>query len=128
MERYLRRWREAAFAFALWGGWACAANWQAGPLKAVVSGVLQGSASFVITLLMAAAVEWQVGRFRRPFSRIFLPPLFTVIVTGSFLFIVHTVGQTPQLWTTILPPMMIAFFYCLFLSATLTRTAQRAEC
>ena len=44
----------AALAFALWGGWALLANWSSDPQHAMIAGLLQGTASALMTLVMAA--------------------------------------------------------------------------
>ncbi|MGF2687669.1 hypothetical protein ACQUWM_14290 [Marinobacter sp. DUT-3] len=123
MERKSGKLLAAGLAFVLWGSWALVVNWQAGAQAATIAALIQGSTSFVVTLLMAAAVTWQVRRFRHPVCRVLAPPLITVSVTGSFLFLVHSLGQTPGLWQTILPPTTIAFCYCLLLSVQLQREA-----
>ncbi len=121
MEKKFGKLLAASLAFVLWGGWALVVNWQAGVQAATIAGLIQGSTSFVVTLLMAAAVTWQVRRFRHRVCRVLVPPLITVSVTGSFLFLVHSLGRTPGVWQTILPPTIIAFCYCLLLSAQLQR-------
>lgn len=123
MERKSGKLLAAGMAFMLWGGWALVVNWSAGVPSASIAALIQGSTSFVVTLLMAVAVTWQFRRFSRPVFRVLAPPLITVSVTGSFLFAVHTLGQTPGVWQTILPPTAIAFCYCLLLSSQLQREA-----
>ncbi|MFC4259845.1 hypothetical protein ACFOZ5_12465 [Marinobacter lacisalsi] len=113
----------AGLAFALWGGWALLANWQAGVRPALMAGLLQGAMSFLVTLLMASAVIWQVRRLRRPAGKILVPTLLTVSVTGSLLYLLHTLSGTPGVWRTIVPPTTVAFFYCLLLSVESQRQA-----
>lgn len=113
----------AGLAFILWGGWALLVNWSAGVSSASIAALIQGSTSFAVTLLMAAAVTWQARRISRPVYRVLVPPLVIVSMTGTFLFLVHSLGQTPDLWKTILPPTTIAFCYCLFLTIQIQREA-----
>lgn len=121
MERKSGKLLAASLAFILWGGWALMVNQAAGWRSALVASLVQGSTSFVVTLLMAAAVTWQVQRLSTPAGKVLVPPLVTVSVTGSFLYIVHTLGHTPDVWRTIIPPSVVALLYCLFLSIQLKR-------
>ncbi|MFL1407035.1 hypothetical protein ACJO2E_16975 [Marinobacter sp. M1N3S26] len=123
MERTSGKLLAASLAFALWGGWALVVNREAGWQPALIACLVQGAISFVVTLIMAAAVTWQVRRFRTPVGRVLVPPFLTVSVTGAFLYLAHTLGQTPDVWRTIVPPSTVAFCYCLFLSLQLQRQA-----
>ncbi|MFN3579110.1 MAG: hypothetical protein ACK4VV_01385 [Pseudomonas sp.] len=114
------RWLPALLAFALWGGWALYANLGASTSQAIIAGILQGTASAVITLCMALAINRLFPLFRQPLIALLLPPCIIVSITSSLLFILHSLGQTPQLWLTILPPSAVAFAFCLFLTARLT--------
>ncbi len=113
----------AAFAFLLWGGWALIANWHAGQHHALIAGLLQGSASAIITLLMAICATALFARLPGPVIRIALPPLLIVSISFSALWLAHTANATPSLWTTILPPSCLAFAYCLYLTLSLARDA-----
>lgn len=123
MERTSGKLLAASLAFALWGGWALVVNRQAGWQPALLACLLQGTISFVITLIMAAAVTWQVRQLSTTVGKVLVPPLLTVSVTGSFLYAVHTLVHTPDVWPTIIPPSTVALFYCLFLSIQIQRQA-----
>lgn len=113
----------AAMAFLLWGGWALLANWPAGHWEAVTAGLLQGCASAIITLIMAVSVGALFARLPGPLLRIVLPPLLIVSVSFSALWLAHTANATPALWATIVPPSVLAFVYCLYLTLSLARDA-----
>ena len=116
----------AAFAFVMWGGWALLANWHGGHQNALMSGLLQGSASAVITLLMALCATALFARLPGPvLLRIILPPVLIVAVTFNALWLAHTANATPSLWLTILPPSCVAFAYCLYLTLSLARNNRR---
>lgn len=114
----------AGMAFLLWGGWAWIANQAAGSTRAVFAGVLQGTASAVITLIMAAIATRLFLRIRfRPLA-ILLPPCLIVSISGSALYTIHSLGQTPNLWLTIMPPIGLAFAFCLYLTLRLANQSR----
>ena len=113
------RWLPALLAFVLWGGWALYANLTESTSQAIIAGVLQGTASAVITLCMTLAINRLFPLFRQPLLAVLLPPLLVVSITSSLLFVLHSLGQTPRLWLTILPPSAVAFAFCLFLTVRL---------
>ena len=99
----------AFFAFVLWGGWALYIN-----SAQVMSGIAQGIASFLITLLIAIAVEKQYRFFKSPVLKLICPPVLTILFTTTCLVIIHHLIHTPQILKTILPASTVAFlFACL---------------
>jgi len=115
----------AAMAFALWGGWALLANGGPSQPEALTAGLLQGSASAIITLLMAICATALFHRLPAPYLRVALPPLLIVSVSFSALCAVHSLHATPALWATIVPPSAMAFVYCLYLTLSLARETRQ---
>ncbi len=111
----------AALAFALWGGWALLANWSSDPHHALIAGLLQGSASALMTLVMAIAAKALFYRLPAGAPRLLLPAVLIVSASFTLLYLVHSWHQTHALWQTILPPTALAFTYCLFLCLRLQR-------
>lgn len=111
-------------AFVIWGGWALAANWRSDPAHAAMAGLLQGTFSGILTLLMALAVTALFRRLPDNPLRVLLPALLIVSVSFTLLYLLHSWHQTPALWQTIIPPSSMAFAYCLFLSLRLHREAR----
>ena len=57
-----------------------------------------------------------------PFStRLFLPTLITIMLTSSALIVVHTIAETPNILYTILPPITVAFIFCIFVTIKLIK-------
>jgi hypothetical protein len=119
----------AALAFALWGGWAYWVNRQmagaeprASPL---ISGLTQGTGSFVITLFLVRAVAWIYHRLPAHPLRLVLPGVLTVTATGTCLAIAHTLVGTADVARTIAPALSVAFAFCVF-TAFKIRRAQGA--
>lgn len=109
----------AGLALLLWGGWAWLANQAAGIAGAVRAGLLQGASSAIITLLMAAVVTRLFMLIPSRSLAIILPPCLVVSLSTSALYLIHSFGQTPNLWLTILPPSGLAFVFCLYLTLRL---------
>lgn len=112
-------WLPAVLAFGLWGSWALYANFEASTGQAILAGILQGTASAIVTLCMTLAINRLFHLFRQPLVALLLPPCIVVSVSSSLLYTLHSVGQTPRLWITIVPPSAVAFAFCLFLTARL---------
>lgn len=111
--------RAAGMALLLWGGWAWLANQAAGSAGALRAGLLQGVSSAIITLLMAAVVTRLFTHIPSRSLAIILPPCLVVSLSTSALYLIHSFGQTPNLWLTILPPSGLAFAFCLYLTLRL---------
>jgi hypothetical protein len=115
----------AALAFALWGGWAFYVNSrtadEAGRSSPLTSGLTQGVGSFVITLIMVRAVTWLYHRLPAHPSRVVLPAVATVAVTGSCLATAHALVGTPSIVQTIAPALSVAFAFNIFTAIKLGR-------
>jgi hypothetical protein len=101
----------------LWGGWAYAIN--SGSLKAAL---IQGSASFIITLLMVRTVTWLYRRMAGGWLQLWLPASVTILLTGSGLAMLHQLAGTPRILLTIAPALCVGFVFCLFTSYTLRKS------
>lgn len=105
----------ACFAFLLWGAWTFYINTQQGSLKhGIISGLIQGLCSFIITLLMTFIIEKQFNYFNRLSLKLLLPPVLTVLLTGSFLILVHHLIATPSIVYTLTPVLTVAFLFAVF--------------
>jgi hypothetical protein len=115
----------AVLAFVLWGGWAFHVNRGAvtGSLGAEpwVSGLIQGSGSFLITLLMVRAIAWLYARMSHlPFGLV-LPAVIVVLVTGSCLAAAHVLAGTAHIVATIAPALGVAFVFNVYTAMKLQR-------
>lgn len=121
------QWLSATIAMLLWGSWSFYTNSRGGLwTHGLVSGIAQGISSFVMTLLVAFLIEKLFHRCHRRWSRRVLPPLLTVLLTGSFLVLVHTVVGTPSVLKTLAPVLTVAFLFALFTNWQLERQAQQS--
>lgn len=108
-------------AFVLWGGWAFLVNREAaaGGAAPWVSGLTQGTASFLITLAMVRAVAWLYHRLPRHPTQLVVPAMIIVSVTGSCLFGVHALVGTANILQTIAPALTVAFLFNCYTAAQL---------
>lgn len=105
----------AFFALMLWGSWSFYVNSQQGNFKlGLISGLAQGICSFLITLFMTHFIEKQFNYYRSTWSKLFLPPLITILVTGSCLITVHTLIHTPNIIKTVSPALTVALIFAFF--------------
>ena len=114
----------AVFAFVLWGGWAYFINVN------IVSGLTQGTASFVITLFLVHAVTCLYhtlsSKKMSEFLQLLLPAIITVGFTGTCLYIIHSIANTPHIAKTIAPALLVAFLFCIYTAYKLTQGTQNA--
>lgn len=112
----------ASLAFVLWGGWAFLVNRASEEGAAPwVSAGTQGTASFLITLGMVQGVTWLFHRLPNHPARLVLPAAFIVLLTGSCLFLVHSLVGTANTLGTIAPALTVAFLFNCFTAAKLRR-------
>ncbi|OTG67190.1 hypothetical protein [Acinetobacter silvestris] len=105
----------ACFAFLLWGGWSFYINTQQGSLKhGIISGLIQGICSFVITLFMTFIIDQQFNYFKNLTAKLLLPPILTVLCTGSLLILIHHLIGTPSILYTLSPILTVAFLFAIF--------------
>lgn len=102
----------ALSAFLLWGGWAYYINGRADPSKSLISGFTQGTASFIITLVMVHLVTWFFKHLPNNFLQLPLAAILTVTITGSCLVGIHWLVHTPHIFYTIAPALSVAFAFC----------------
>lgn len=111
----------AALAFLIWGGWAYYVNNDQGSSTGLISGITQGSASFIITLAMVHTVTWLYKNIPPSPLQLFLPAIITVSITASCLYSVHSLVGTPNIAYTIAPALSVAFMFCVFTCFKLDR-------
>jgi len=104
----------AVIAFILWGSWAFFANSGHGGAAQLSAFITQGSASFVITLVMTRFVAMLFSRIHHYRVRAVIPAAVTVSVTGTLLITVHYLAGTPEVIATVSPALSVAFLYCLY--------------
>ena len=112
----------AFMAFMIWGGWAFYVNGDLGVGVRVISGLVQGAASLIITLIMARTVEIIFLHMPDNHFRLVLPAVITVCMTGSSLVLVHTLVGTPRIIYTITPALTVAFIFCVYTTIKFHRT------
>ncbi len=114
----------ALLAFSAWGGWAFLVNGNHGLKKQFISGVTQGTASFIITLIMVRITAFFYNRISGHvrINRILLPAVSTVLITGCGLVIIHNLAGTPNIFYTIAPSQVIALIFCMITTIKLDNT------
>ena len=102
----------AILAFLMWGGWTLYINTKIDSLEhGIISGLVQGICSFVITLFMTFLIDKQFNFFQKSWAKLCLPPVCTILLTGSFLITVHHLIGTPSIVYTLSPVLTVAFLF-----------------
>lgn len=118
----------AFFAFLLWGSWSFYINMSQSSLKAgIISGLAQGICSFIITLFITHLIEKQFNFYKAKFLKIFLPPICTILVTGSVLILVHNLIHTPNIVKTVAPALTVALIFAFVSNLKLYKQYQNTE-
>jgi ABC-type antimicrobial peptide transport system permease subunit len=112
----------ALSAFLLWGGWAFYVNGSTDVTKGLISGLTQGTASFIITLVMVQVVTWFFKHLPENFLQLPLAAFLTVTITGSCLVGIHWLVQTPHIFYTIAPALSVAFAFCWYTAYKLRKS------
>ncbi|MGB4711024.1 MAG: hypothetical protein WBH28_21305, partial [Fuerstiella sp.] len=82
----------ASLAFVTWGSWAYFVNSQAhvaGKASPLVSAIIHGAGSCMVTLIMMQSVTWLYQRFQQHRFRLFIPAAITTSVTASCMTTAH---------------------------------------
>ncbi len=120
----------AGLAFFIWGGWAwyinskTAASGQTSPL---ISGLTQGTASLLFTLIMVRSVTSIYHRLQHGPVRLVLPSVLTVIATGSCLVTAHFLVGTANIPATVAPGLTVAFLFNLLTTNVLRMEERKRE-
>lgn len=110
-----------AFAFIAMGSWAVFAN-RVHPMPApILAGLIQGTLSAVITLLLKRGIEDLARRFSG-LTALLAPPLIAGAVSASLLTAIHMVGGTPEIGRTIAVPLTVATSYAALYNFSLWRS------
>ena len=118
----------AAVAFSIWGAWAFFINGKAGDTGRLISAAAQGSASFIITLIMVSAVTRIFNLLPISRARAVLPSIITVVCTGSCLTLMHFIVGTEEIARTISPALTVATLFCLHTTAKLEKAEKETRC
>jgi hypothetical protein len=112
----------ALAAFLIWGGWAFYINDGLGPGVRFTSGLAQGTASTIITMVMVRSVTKIYRQLPDSILRLILPGIITVSITGSALAFIHYMVGTPRIISTISPVLTVAFAFCVYTAYKLHKT------
>ncbi|MFT4914023.1 MAG: hypothetical protein ACI9YM_002637 [Brevundimonas sp.] len=110
-----------AFAVLAMGGWAAFANRDHGAGSMQLAFAIQGTLSGLITLVMKRGLEIGHERLTGQFARL-IPPLVSCTLIGALLFLVHTLGGTPEVLRTLAVPWTVSTLYAFVYVASLDRT------
>ncbi len=111
----------AFIAFVLWGGWAYYINVTNGFFTGLTSGLVQGTFSFVMTLVIVFIVSKIYNQLNHRALQLLLPPIMTVIGTSIPLVAIHSLMGTPYILKTIAPALSVSFIFCVMTTLNLRR-------
>ena len=110
-----------AVAFCAMGGWAVFAN-RAHPLpEPLIAGVVQGTVSALITLILKRMIEW-LGRRLPGLAAAVLPPALAVLGSVTVLSALHSLAGTPEILRTLAVPVAVTAIYSSAYSTALYRS------
>jgi len=114
----------ATAGFIGYGAWAAIANYSHGVEAALMAACVQGTFSFVITLILTGLME---GLYRHCKTAKYGGQI-TVVITCSILYIssygINFIAGTPNIIYTILPGAIFSTVYVVGYVATLKKLAQ----
>jgi hypothetical protein len=117
----------ASLAFVIWGSWAYFVNSQsqaAGKASPLISALIHGAGSCMVTLIMMKSVTWLYRRFQRHALKLFIPAAITTTVTGSCMTTAHFLAETANLPATIIPGVIVAFCFNVVTAVNLSQQQQ----
>lgn len=125
MTAVLRRFVSSAFvhllvAFFAMGGWAFYANRRYPMPQPLVSGLVQGMLSALLTLFLKSAIDFLSRRFTGT-TALWAPPLIACLGSATVLIIIHTLGGTPRIARTIAIPLLVSTSYATLYNFSIVR-------
>jgi mannose/fructose/N-acetylgalactosamine-specific phosphotransferase system component IIC len=109
-----------AFGFLIMGGWAMFANRHHPLGDAALAGLVQGTISGALTLVLKKFLEWINARFTG-LPALIAPPLVTATSIFLILFSAHTLAGTPEVAATIAVPFTVSTAYAILYNLRLWR-------
>jgi len=109
----------ALMAFIIWGAWAFYVNNTSTHEARVLSGLTQGTASLIITLLIVSLTTKIFNALPDNALRLVFAPLVTMCITGTGLILVHSLVSTPKIIYTVAPAISVAFLFAVFTAVKL---------
>lgn len=120
VEKLLRSgFTHVAFAFVAMGGWAYYVNSAHGTDAALRAGLVQGTASAILTALLKRALELVFQRLQASPWRRILPWVLSSICITSLLLLFHTLAGTPNILATIAVPLFVSTTYAIVYTLSL---------
>lgn len=118
----------AGLAFSVWGGWGYFVNSQeAAPTTSpMISGLLHGLFSSMVTIVMLTSVTWLYRRFAAAGIRMLIPAVTTSLVTGSCITTAHVMIGTANVPATVIPGLVVAFCFNMVTTQKLHQADQTA--
>ena len=107
----LRSLFSAAAGFVAYGSWAYWVNADHGSAVGLRAGLVQGSWSFSLTLVMTLAMEWLLTSLETTGIAALLTFLITILVLFAGSFGVNWLAGTPEILITILPGFAVGAVY-----------------
>jgi hypothetical protein len=125
MTAVLRRFASSALvhflvAFLAMGGWAFYANRKYPMPQPLVSGLVQGMVSALLTLFLKTAIDFMARRFSGT-TALWAPPLVACLVSASVLVVLHLLGGTPRIAKTIAVPLLVSTSYAALYNYSVVR-------
>jgi hypothetical protein len=111
-----------AFGFFIMGGWAMFANRHHPLADAALAGVVQGTISGSLTLVLKKFLEWINARFAG-LAALLLPPLVTATSILLILVGAHALAGTPEIAATVAVPFTVSTGYAIIYNLRLWRDA-----
>lgn len=110
------------FGFLAMGGWAVFANRNHPLADALLAGLVQGTISGLLTLVLKKFLEWLNARLRG-MAALIVPPLITASSILVILVSAHWAAGTPEIAATIAVPFTVSTSYAIIYNWRLWRRA-----
>jgi hypothetical protein len=110
------------FGFVAMGAWAVFANRHHELPQALLAGLVQGTISGALTLVLKKFLEWFNAKLKGA-AALVLPPLITAASILAILTTAHTLAGTPEILATIAVPFTVSTSYAILYNLRLWRAA-----
>ena len=105
----------AVAGFFFYGSWALLVNWKHGMMAALKAASVQGSYSFILTLVMTILLEGVFRLNSKVFNRTRIVNWSTIVMCCAAIFsaswMLNTIAGTPEVWRTVILGYVIGGIY-----------------
>lgn len=108
----LYKYGSATQGFIFWSCWAFFINSSVSFWAGIKAGLVQGSFSFLATLIIISVLTQLYNAFNQPLIKIAVPSFIILLCYSLVIAMSHIIAKTPNILATIAPSIIVVAVFC----------------